>query len=264
MKAPSGALLHWGGAFDARCFVEEARLAACFLLFAEQIRRAFAARRREPEMPPGRQRRDPPAQRALQKALLDQIGFDDVLDRARFLANGGGNVLQADRAAVETVHDGFQQLAVHQVEALRVDVQHRECLVGDAGDDAGNGGGGGRTDLADYQLRQELFQIVGLYQSGNGEIDRNCVFMDHGDFAKFFERKTARASLRCKLADPDEDFEFARAAIIDDWWAIENESLPEGRQPASWLRDENARASYAFTVLQASANRIESVRVVKL
>jgi lipoprotein-releasing system permease protein len=128
-------------------------------------------------------------------------------------------------------------------------------------DSAGNGGG--NPDLADYQLRQELFLVVGLYQSGNSEIDRNCVFMDHKDFGTFFDERTARGSLRSKLADPDDDFDAAREALVEDWWAIVNESLPEGRQPAPWLRDESARAAYAFSVLPWSANHQAMVRAIE-
>jgi len=127
-------------------------------------------------------------------------------------------------------------------------------------DDAGNGGG---EDLADYQLRQELFQVVGIYKSGNSEIDRSCVFMDHEDFAKFFDRKTARASLRIKLADPDTEFDEARDIIFDDWWAIVNESLPDGRRPAPWLRDEAALADHAFTVLPWWAHHEAMVRAIE-
>jgi len=123
--------------------------------------------------------------------------------------------------------------------------------------------GGGDPNLADYQLRQELFQVVGIYQSGNSEIDRNCVFMDETDFAKFFDARTARGSLRIRLADSDADFEAARDKIVDDWWAIVNESLPEGRVPPPWLRDENARAAYAFTVLPWSAHHEPMVRAIE-
>ena len=79
----------------------------------------------------GRQRGDAPARRALQVALLDQVGLDHVLDGVALLADAGRDVVQAHRAAVEAVDHGFEQLAVHDVEALRVDVQHGQRLVRD-------------------------------------------------------------------------------------------------------------------------------------
>jgi hypothetical protein len=74
----------------------------------------------------GGQRGDAPARRALQVALLDQVGLDHVLDRAALLADRRGDVVEPDRAAVEAVDHGLEQLAVHHVEALRVDVEHRQ------------------------------------------------------------------------------------------------------------------------------------------
>jgi lipoprotein-releasing system permease protein len=109
------------------------------------------------------------------------------------------------------------------------------------------GGGDGDPDLADYELRQELFQVVGIYQSGNSDIDRQCVFMDHTDFGKFFDAKTARRSLRARLADPDSQFEEAQERIEQDWWDLVIESLPDGREPPPWLRRESARPRFAFT-----------------
>jgi lipoprotein-releasing system permease protein len=56
--------------------------------------------------------------------------------------------------------------------------------------------------------------VVGLYQSGNSDLDKSCVFMDQRDFRGFFGEEMARASVRCKLADPDRfDSEAAAAAI---------------------------------------------------
>ena len=92
---------------------------------------AAGLRRRDPQVPVRRQRRDPPARRALQVALLDQVGLDHVLDRARLLADRRGHVVQAHRAAVEAVDHRLEQLAVHHVEALRVDVEHRQRQLGE-------------------------------------------------------------------------------------------------------------------------------------
>ena len=57
-----------------------------------------------------------PARGALQEALLDEIGFDNVFNRVGGFADGGGNVFQADRAAAEFVQHGFQEFPVHHVQ----------------------------------------------------------------------------------------------------------------------------------------------------
>ena len=90
---------------------------------------AIALRRGNAQVTVGRQGGDAPARRALQVTLLDQVGLDHVLDGARLLADAGRDVVQADRPAVEAVDHGLQQLAVHQVEALRIDVEHGQRLV---------------------------------------------------------------------------------------------------------------------------------------
>ncbi len=95
----------------------------------EQLR--ATARRHHAQVPVRRHRRHPPARRALQEALLDQVGLDHVLDGVAFLADRSGHVVQAHRPAVETVDHRLQQLAVHDVEAQRVDVEHGQCLLRD-------------------------------------------------------------------------------------------------------------------------------------
>ena len=78
---------------------------------------------------------DPAARGALQEALLDQERLQHVLDRVALLADRRGEVVDADRAAGELVEHRAQQLAVHHVEARRVDVEHRERVVGDVARD---------------------------------------------------------------------------------------------------------------------------------
>jgi hypothetical protein len=78
-----------------------------------------------------RRRRHAAARRALQEALLDQVGFEHVLDGVARLADGGGEVVDADRAAAELVDHRRQQLAVHDVEAAVVDVEHQQRQIGD-------------------------------------------------------------------------------------------------------------------------------------
>jgi hypothetical protein len=84
----------------------------------------------------GAARRHPTARRAHDETLLDQERLDHVLDRAALLAERRREALDADRAAVELLDDRQQQLAVHDVETERVDVEHVERrlrdFVGDA------------------------------------------------------------------------------------------------------------------------------------
>src|SRR5690606_11562885 len=77
-------------------------------------------RRFQAEMQIGRARDDPAARRAHHVALLDQIGFQHILDGAALLADGGRQVVDSDRAAVELLDDGQQQAAVLLVEAVDV------------------------------------------------------------------------------------------------------------------------------------------------
>ena len=63
-------------------------------------------------MQPGIACGDPPARGAHDEALLDQVGFEHVLDGAAFLADRRGQVVQPDRAAVELLDHGLQQAAV--------------------------------------------------------------------------------------------------------------------------------------------------------
>ena len=62
----------------------------------------------------------------MHEALLDQVRFDHVLDGVALLADCRGQVVQPHRAAREALDDGLEQLAIHQVEAGRIDVEHRE------------------------------------------------------------------------------------------------------------------------------------------
>src|SRR5262245_36267288 len=81
-----------------------------------------------------RARRDSAARGALQEALLDQVRLDDVLERAAFLADRSRETVDADRAAVELLDHGEQELAVHRVEAVRIHLEQvhggfRDALV---------------------------------------------------------------------------------------------------------------------------------------
>src|SRR4029453_8065339 len=100
-------------------------------LVLEQFqRRACALRHFQAEMLVGVTGGDAAARGAHDEALLDQIGLDHILDRAALLAERRRETLDADRAAVKLLDDRHQELAVHHVEAERVDVEHVERRLG--------------------------------------------------------------------------------------------------------------------------------------
>ena len=66
-------------------------------------------------------RRDPPAGRAHQEALLDQKGLQYVFDRAPFFANRGGQAVDTDGTAVELLDDRQQQLPVHPLTGVEAE-----------------------------------------------------------------------------------------------------------------------------------------------
>ena len=61
---------------------------------------------RQPEMPISGDRRHAAARRALQVALLDQVRFEHVFDRVTLLADGGSEVIDADRTARGSMSTG--------------------------------------------------------------------------------------------------------------------------------------------------------------
>ena len=75
-------------------------------------------------MPEGGIGEKPPARRALKKALLQEEGLDDVLDRVARLGKRGGDRLDTNRTAGEFLGDHQQIAPVHQVKADAVDVEH--------------------------------------------------------------------------------------------------------------------------------------------
>ena len=66
----------------------------------------------------------------LQKTLLNQKGFNHVFNRLPLLADASRNIVQPDRSSVEAVNHGLQQLSVHHIKALGIDVEHRQRQVG--------------------------------------------------------------------------------------------------------------------------------------
>ncbi|CFM09835.1 Uncharacterised protein [Bordetella pertussis] len=109
-------------------------------------------------MAPGRQRGGAAARRALQVAVLDQIRLDDVFDGVALFADRRRQAVHADRAAVELVHDGFEQLAVHDIQALRVHIQHGQRAAGGV--------------LVDHAVRLDLRIVAHAPQQAVGDTRR--------------------------------------------------------------------------------------------
>ena len=61
--------------------------------------------------------------RTVDKADLDQIRFIDIFQRGRFLTDGIGQRIQADRAALEAVNDAAQITDIHFIKSQGIDVQ---------------------------------------------------------------------------------------------------------------------------------------------
>ena len=78
------------------------------------------------------------ARGALDEALLEQIGLDNVLDRVAGLGDGGGEGVHADRAAAVVLDQGLEEAAVVGVEAGLVDLEPGQ---GAGGGEAVDGGG---------------------------------------------------------------------------------------------------------------------------
>jgi lipoprotein-releasing system permease protein len=101
--------------------------------------------------------------------------------------------------------------------------------IAEPADDAA--GGGTPTEVS---LKYVQVLVVGYYESGNSEVDRSCVFMDHDAFRRLFTGDAARVSVRCRLADPDSSLEPAldRLRFVMD--SLVRRSTPPGVQLETW------------------------------
>ena len=74
-------------------------------------------------------RRHPTPRRPKQKTAMNQVGFDDILERPLILANRGREGLEPDRTASELLDQGREHGSVKTVEALLVDVESAERIM---------------------------------------------------------------------------------------------------------------------------------------
>jgi lipoprotein-releasing system permease protein len=89
------------------------------------------------------------------------------------------------------------------------------------------------ADPQDVSFKYVQVLVVGLYQSGNSEVDRSCMFMDHEAFRRLFSADVSKASIRCRLKDP-EGIEDARAALIAVLDKLVARSAPPGVAVEPW------------------------------
>jgi hypothetical protein len=158
----------------------------------------------QPEMPPDAGRRHASARRALQVALLDQVGFQHVLDGVARFADGGGEVVHADRAAAEFFQHGAEQLAVHDIEAEVVDVEHGQRRVGD-----------GARDLA---VGLDLGEVAHAAQQAVGNARRAARAL--GDFHRAVLDDVAVQQVRRAAHDQAEFFRRVELQPGDDAEAV--------------------------------------------
>ena len=74
--------------------------------------------------------------RAVEVALQNQVRLVHFLERVRLLADRHGQRRQTNRPAAEFDDDRLEDALVHFVEAIRVDLEHSQRLVGGAAVDA--------------------------------------------------------------------------------------------------------------------------------
>src|SRR5437762_2635691 len=82
--------------------------------------------------------RAPPALRAADEPLLQQVRLNHVHERLDFFVERGGERVHPDGPAVVLPDDGEQEVAVEVVEALFVHTFERQRFARDAGGDGGN------------------------------------------------------------------------------------------------------------------------------
>src|ERR1700688_1535365 len=69
---------------------------------------------------------NPASRGARQEPDLDQVGLVHILDRLRFLREGGGNGVEPNRPALELEDQRLQKLAVERLQAQLVDLEHAQ------------------------------------------------------------------------------------------------------------------------------------------
>jgi lipoprotein-releasing system permease protein len=148
------------------------------------------------------------------------------------------------------VHDEFERaagtmgvvLGVGLAERLGVRPNQKMRMMSvRLGPDAGPGDG-----TPDVDVEEQFFLVVGLYQSGNSEIDQARLFMDHEDFTRFFSPEVYRASVRLRLEHADKFDEVLELLKVHSQELMDRSVAPGvtlsrdqmAIRPASW-KDKN-------------------------
>ena len=75
-----------------------------------------------------------------------------------------------------------------------------------------DGTGGAGTTVDDYDQDWLVFRVVGVYESGNSDKDRSCLFLDWRVVQELWSVDLRKSSVRCRLTDPD-GYQDARRAL---------------------------------------------------
>ncbi len=123
-------------------------------------------------------------------------------------------------------------LGVGLADDVGVEINRKiRIAIAEPAKDAAGGGSSKDNDNLSFKYLQVL--VVGLYESGNSEVDRSCIFMDHAAFRGLFTEDVARSSVRCRLADPD-GIDRAKAALTTVLDKLVIRSVPPGVVVEPW------------------------------
>ena len=72
---------------------------------------------------------------ALHKSLLNEVGFQDILNRVFCFANCGGQIIKPNRTAIKLFNNGLLEFSIHQIESLAINLKQGEGLISDRSSD---------------------------------------------------------------------------------------------------------------------------------
>jgi hypothetical protein len=98
---------------------------------------------------------DPALGGAFQVTFHDEVGFVDFLQGVGFFPDGDSERMDSNGTATEFHHEGFEDALVHFIQAILIDLEHREGFVGDG--------------LGDLAIRSDLGVIAHASQQVVGD-----------------------------------------------------------------------------------------------
>lgn len=128
---------------------------------------------------------------------------------------------------------------------------------------AGGDAGSASADATDYDQKWLKYLVVGVYSTGNGDKDANCLFLDHRVVNELWSRDVRRSGIRAKLR-PGAEFGTALRESERAMEALIADSVPEGtpltpfdrRFALQTWRDENV------TLMQAIESEKSMILVI--